>query len=293
MPLSEGFFSLARTSVLAAEVTDEALRDNLATWERWTEIHVASKSYEVESFRDGRRPIRVRDYEIEEVGSVEGKTLLHLQCHFGLDTLSWARLGANVTGADFSPAAIEAARTLATEVGIDAQFIVSNLYELPDHLEGEFDVVYTSRGVLGWLPDIRRWADVVAHFVKPGGFAYITEVHPVANAFDDENVQPGELRLRYPYWEHQRPLTFKVQGSYADRDAATDGLIEHSWNHSLGEVITALVDAGLTIKFLHEFDFHEWEVPFLVEADDRTWRLPGRDNGRLPLFFSLQATKPL
>jgi SAM-dependent methyltransferase len=247
----------------------------------------------VESFRDGRRPIRVRDYEIEEVGPVEGKSLLHLQCHFGLDTLSWARLGANVTGADFGPAAVEAATSLASDVGIEARFIESNLYDLPSNLNAEFDVVYTSRGVLGWLPDIRRWADVVAHFVKPGGFAYVTEIHPVANAFDDENVGPGELQLRYPYWEHQEPLTFEVQGSYADRDAATDGLTEHSWNHSLGEIVTALIEAGLRIEFLHEFDFNEWELPYLVEGDDRTWRLPGDDDGRLPLFFSLKATKPL
>lgn len=272
-------------------MTDEALRDNLETWERWTEIHVASRSYDVDSFRDGRRPIRLRDYEIEEVGAVDGKSLLHLQCHFGLDTLSWARLGANVTGADFSPAGIRAAVALAADVGIDAQFIVSSLYELPSNLQGEFDVVYTSRGVLGWLPSIRRWAEVVAHFVKPGGFAYVTEIHPVANVFDDENVGPGELRLRYPYWEHDQPLTFQVQGSYADRDASTDGLTEHSWNHSLGEIVTALIDAGLAIEFLHEFDFNEWEVPFLVEADDRKWRLPGDANGRLPLFFSIKATR--
>ena len=274
-------------------MNDEAFSDNLATWERWTEIHVASSSYDVESFRDGRRPIRVRDYEIEEVGPVDGKSLLHLQCHFGLDTLSWARLGANVTGADFSPAAIEAARALASDVGLSARFVQSNLYDLPDSLEGQFDVVYTSRGVLGWLPDIRRWAHVVAHFVKPGGFAYVTEIHPVANAFDDENVSPGELRLRYPYWEHQQPLTFEVQGSYANRDAPTDGLTEHSWNHALGEIVTALIDAGLRIEFLHEFDFNEWELPYLVEADDHMWRLPGDDDGRLPLFFSLKAAKPV
>jgi 2-polyprenyl-3-methyl-5-hydroxy-6-metoxy-1,4-benzoquinol methylase len=274
-------------------MTDENLNDNLATWERWTEIHLESSSYDVESFRDGRRPVRVRDYEIQEVGPVEGKSLLHLQCHFGLDTLSWARLGANVTGADFSPAAIEAATALATNVDLAARFLVSNLYELPSNLDGQFDIVYTSRGVLGWLPDIRRWAQVVAHFVTPGGFAYITEIHPVANAFDDENVGPGELRLRYPYWEHQEPLTFEVQGSYANRDAATDGLTEHSWNHALGEIVTALIDAGLRIDFLHEFDFNEWDLPYLVESDDRKWRLPGDDDGRLPLFFSLKASKPL
>ncbi len=272
-------------------MTDEEIGDNLKTWEAWTHIHVASDFYDVASFRDGRDPVRVRDYEIAEVGPVEGKTLLHLQCHFGLDTLSWARLGAQVTGADFSPAAVEAATALAAEVGIDARFVVSNVYDLARNLDGQFDIVYTSRGVLGWLPDIRRWANVVAHFVKPGGFFYIAECHPISMAFADEDVSPGELRLNYPYWEHERALTFEVKGSYADRDAATEGLVEHGWDHSLGEIVTALIDAGLSIDFLHEFDFAEWDLGYTVEAEDGKWRIPG-EQGRLPLFFTLRASKP-
>src|SRR5436305_1048554 len=143
-------------------MTDEALRDNLATWQRWTEIHLASSSYDVDSFRDGRRPIRVRDYEIQEIGAISGKSLFHLQCHFGLDTLSWARLGANVTGADFSPKAIAAAEGLAREVNLPARFVCSSVYDLPANLDsGEgFDIVYTSHGVLGWLRDLQGWARV-------------------------------------------------------------------------------------------------------------------------------------
>jgi SAM-dependent methyltransferase len=274
-------------------MTDEQLGDNLRTWEAWTQIHVGSDFYDVASFRDESNPIRLRDYEIAEVGPVAGKSLLHLQCHFGLDTLSWARLGARVTGADFSPAAIEAATALATELGIDARFVVSDLYDLPRKLDGQFDVVYTSRGVLGWLPSISRWADVVAHFVKPGGMFYMTEVHPVAQVFEDEgDVQPGDLRLRYPYWEHPDPLSFQVEGSYADRTAPTEGLVEHSWNHSLGEVVSALIDSGLRLDFLHEFDFAEWAMPFLEPGADGRSRLPADVHGRLPLFFSLRATKP-
>lgn len=274
-------------------MTQDPLGDNLKTWEAWTKIHVDSAFYDVASFKDETRPVRLRDYEIEEIGAVAGKSLLHLQCHFGLDTLSWARLGANVTGADFSPAAIEAARSLALDVGLDARFVVSDLYELPNNLQGEFEVVYTSRGVLGWLPDISRWATVVAHFVKPGGFAYVTEVHPIAQVFDDDgDVTPGGLRLKYPYWEHPEPLTFNVEGSYADRDAHTDGLVEHGWNHSLGEIVTALIDAGLRIDFLHEFDFAEWAMPFLESDDEARARLPADVSGRLPLFFSLRASKP-
>jgi SAM-dependent methyltransferase len=227
------------------------------------------------------------------VGDVTGKSLLHLQCHFGIDTLSWARLGARVTGADFSPAAIELARTLATELGFgDARFVRSNLYDLPAALEGEFDVVYTSRGVLGWLPDIAAWARVVAHFLAPGGTFFITEIHPVAQALDDENVRPGELRLAYPYWEHEEPLTFAVQGSYADRDADVGEHTEHGWDHGLGEIVTALIDAGLRIERLVEHPFLDWKVDFLVEDEEGRWRLPADAGGELPLMFSLVATRP-
>jgi SAM-dependent methyltransferase len=272
---------------------DNELRDNRLLWDRWTEIHAASEFYDVASFRDGRRPIRLADYEREEIGPVEGKSLLHLQCHFGLDTLSWARLGAHVTGADFSEAGIAAARALAAEVDLPATFVVANLYDLPATLNGQFDIVYTSRGVLGWLPDIVGWARVAAHFVKPGGFFYITEIHPVAQVFEGEGVEPGELRLAYPYWSHREPLRFDVKGSYADPTAPTDGLVEHGWDHSLGEIVTSLIDAGLGIDFLHEFDFVDWPVDFLVKGDDGRWRLPPASKGELPLFFSLKATKPL
>ena len=271
---------------------DEALRSNRELWDAWTKIHVPSKFYDVESFRHGERPIRVADYEREEVGTVEGRSLLHLQCHFGLDTLSWARLGATVTGIDFSNEAIAAARGLAAEVGIEARFIQSDLYRLPDVLDEQFDIVYTSGGVLGWLPDIVAWGRVAARFVRPGGFLYVTEVHPVAQVFDDEGVEPGELRLRYPYWSHREPLRFEVKGSYADRDASTEGLVEYSWDHSLGEIVTSLADAGLRLEFLHEFDFVRWPIDFLVKSRDGRYRLPESSKGQLPLFFSLKATKP-
>ena len=272
---------------------DEALRRNRELWDAWTKIHVVSAFYDVASFRNGERPIRVADYEREEVGRVEGKSLLHLQCHFGLDSLSWARLGATVTGIDFSQEAIEAARGLAVDLKIPATFLVSDLYRLPDVLHEQFDIVYTSRGVLGWLPDIAGWGRVAAHFVRPGGFLYVTEIHPVAQVFENEGVEPGELRLAYPYWSHPEPLRFDVKGSYADPEAPTEGLVEYGWDHSLGEILTSLADAGLRLEFLHEFDFVPWQLDFLVQSEAKRWRLPDGSKGGLPLFFSLRATKPL
>jgi len=279
-------------------VTDET-RDRAASfaaneelWNAWTAVHAAGDFYDLEGFKAGG--IRIRPYEIELLGDVTGKSLLHLQCHFGIDTLSWARLGARVTGADLSPDAIELARVLADELGFpEARFVCSNLYDLPEALDGSFDIVYTSRGVLGWLPDIRAWARVVAHFLAPGGTFFITEAHPVMNVFENEGVAPGELRLTYPYWEHREPLTFAVKGSYADPDADVGDLTEHSWDHGLGEIVTALVDAGLRIDKLIEHPFLEWKVDFLVEeeAGDR-WVLPEGTPGELPLMFSLLASKP-
>jgi ubiquinone/menaquinone biosynthesis C-methylase UbiE len=278
-----------------AEPSDRAasFAANQRLWEAWTAVHAEGDFYDLAGFRAGG--IRLTDEEIAAVGDVRGRTLLHLQCHFGIDTLSWARLGARVTGADFSPAAIRLAREIAADIGIeDARFVDSNLYELPEHLDGQFDVVYTSRGVLGWLPDIRSWARVVAHFVKPGGTFYILEAHPVIQAFEMEGVAPGELRLTYPYWEHRDPLVFDVKGSYADPDADVGEQKEHGWDHGLGEIVTALIDAGLRIESLEEHPYLHWGADFLVESEPGSGLFvlpPGP--GELPLMFSLRATKPL
>ena len=174
---------------------DASFASNQRLWDAWTKVHAEGEFYDVAGFRQGG--LRIRPYEIAALGDVSGKTLLHLQCHFGLDTLSWARLGATVTGVDFSPASIRLARELAADIGIaDARFIESNVYQLPIRLGDEFDIVYTSRGVLGWLPDIRGWARVVARFVKPGGRFYISEIHPVLQGFENEGVSLRELRLQ-------------------------------------------------------------------------------------------------
>jgi SAM-dependent methyltransferase len=270
---------------------DPYLAANRVLWDEWADVNARSEFYRVEEFKRGRS--RLRSYEIDEIGPVVGKSLLHLQCHFGLDTLSWAREGAVVTGTDFSPRALSIARGLSEELGIPATFVDSNLYELPDRLAGQFDVVYTSRGVLGWLPDIERWAEVAAGFVAPGGFVYVTEVHPFLQVFEDEgDVDFHRPELRYPYWSHEEPLAFDVQGSYADPEAQIESTREYGWNHSLGEIVTGLARAGLVLEFLHEFPFLEWPSPGLEHHDDGTHRLPADLDGRMPLFFSLKASKP-
>lgn len=264
---------------------------NRSLWDAWTRVHATGNFYDLEGFRAGG--VRVRPYEIDLVGEVRGKSLLHLQCHFGIDTLSWARLGARVTGADLSPAAIQLARQLAIDLGFpESRFVLANVYDLPAELVGTFDVVYTSRGVLGWLPDIRAWAQVVGHFVAPGGRFFMTEAHPVMNVFEPDGAAPGELRLAYPYWEHPEPLVFPVKGSYADPDADVGEQTEYGWDHGLGEIVTALIDAGLVIEKLVEHPFLDWKVDFLVEDSDGRYVLPAESGGELPLMFSLLARKP-
>jgi len=280
-------------AVTSRATRDDAFAANQQLWDAWTAVHRDGDFYDLAGFRAGG--VRLREADIATVGDVRDQRLLHLQCHFGIDTLSWARLGANVTGVDFSPAAVRLAQELAVDLGFpEARFIQSNVYDLPDVLDETFDVVYTSRGVLGWLPDIAAWARVVARYVRPGGRFFITEIHPVAQAFEGEGVAPGELRLAYPYWEHPEPLVFEVQGSYADPTADVGDQREHGWDHGLGEIVTALIDAGLVLEFLRESPELDWGADFLVETAPGSgrFRLPPETKGELPLMFSLRARKP-
>lgn len=264
-------------------MADEAMAANRSLWDGWARLHFSSPFYDVEGFRAGKSSLC--PVEVEEVGEVEGKTLLHLQCHFGLDTLSWARRGAVVTGVDFSEEAIALARALSAELGIPATFLCANVYDLPQLLPRQFDVVFTSYGVLGWLPDLDRWAEVVAHHLRPGGTFYMVEFHPVLGMLDED----GET-LAYPYFPQAEPLKSEARGSYAVPDAEFTATA-YEWPHSLGEVVTALLQAGLRLEFLHEFAYSTcgcW--PFLQEVEPGKWVWKGRTN-QFPHMFSVRATR--
>ena len=262
---------------------------NRAHWDEVVPIHVASDFYDVASFKAGES--KLKPVELAELGDVRGKTLLHLQCHFGLDTLSWAREGAIVTGIDFSEPAIAQARALASELSIPARFIVTNVYDAPSVLDEQFDIVFTSYGVLGWLPDIARWAQVGAHFVKPGGTFYIAEFHPVSNVFDESPGIDG-LYVKYPYFSLPEPFKDDTGNDYADPTSKLQHATTYWFPHSLGEVVTALIDAGLRIDHLHEFPFSTYQfLPFTARQPDGTVRLTQHD-GCIPLLYSIKATKP-
>ena len=263
------------------------LEANRANWDERVPIHVASDFYDVEGFVAGQTSLD--EFEISEIGPmVKDRTLVHLQCHFGLDTLSWARLGAEVTGLDFSAPAIAAARELAATVGVEARFVEGNVYDAPALLGESYDVVYTGKGAINWLPDIGSWAGVLAAVCKPGGMVYVPEFHPFSWVFADES-----LEVEYGYFHTTEPLVFDEQGTYTDPDAVLEHTRTLEWVHPIGDIISALVAAGLRIEFLHEFahtHFLRW--PFLNrEGPSRRFVFPA-SMPPLPLMFSLLATKP-
>jgi SAM-dependent methyltransferase len=267
---------------------DEYRRANRALWDNWTALHAQSSYYDIEGAKAGKSTLS--PLEIEALGDVTGKSLLHLQCHFGLDTLSWARRGAQVTGVDFSERAIDLARSLARELAIPAHFVHSDIYDLPAVLDDEFDVVFTSYGVLYWLPDLPRWAAVVARFLKPAGTFFIVDGHPFAGVFTDGD--DGTLRPARPYFGGQAPEMVASYGSYAASSAAFQGM-QYGWTHPLSEIVNAVLAAGLRLESLHEFPYsHFPRWPGMERGDDGWWRLAGTNHDLVPLLFSLKATKP-
>ena len=266
---------------------EEYFRANLQLWNQLVPVHAASSFYDLEGFKAGRSALH--DLELEELGSVTGKSMLHLQCHFGLDTLSWARLGAKVTGVDFSPNAIELARALSQELGLDATFIQSNVYSLPSVLDQKFDIVFASYGILVWLPDMVRWAQTVARYLRPGGIFYLADGHPITSVLEVDPVQGIGLEGS-SYFGSDTPHRYEEEGSYADRSAPV-AATTYEWTHSLGEVVSALTSTGLTLNWLHEHPVCAWQrYPSMTQGPDGWWRLPPPYDV-LPLTFSLMATR--
>ena len=265
---------------------DKYLKANQRLWDQWTIEHEESSFYDLAGFRSGKD--RLRSIELTELGDVAGKSLLHLQCHFGMDTLAWARRGAIVTGIDLSKESIALARSLSQELSISAQFYCSDIYQLPDNLSGEFDIVFTSYGVLHWLRDLEQWGKIIAHFLKPDGIFYIVEDHPSFRMFTTE--QETEIKLANPYFFSEIPERVEETGSYATENQGETATF-YIWNHGIGEVINAIINAGLHIEFLHEFPYAaRAKFPFMEKGVDGWWRLPSQ-YVQIPFLFSLQARK--
>jgi SAM-dependent methyltransferase len=263
------------------------LKRNRASWDERAPIHLRSRFYDVDGWlRDGRGP---RPNEVEVLGDVSGLRLLHLQCHFGLDTLSWARAGAIVTGLDFSSVAIDAACALAERAGLAdrSSFVCADVYDAVEALPGsDFDIVYVSLGSLCWLPSVERWAAQVGALVRPGGRFYIHDVHPLAWALSEDGPTVVET-----YFEEPEPYVGAADRTYTDGDVPLAQRETHEWNHGIGEIVTALLRHGLTLAWLGEHDWTVWaQFPWLVRGGDGRWRA-GTGVPRLPLSFSLLASR--
>lgn len=257
---------------------------NRQAWDLKTGTHARSKFYDLEGFKAGK--LSLKDIELQEVGDVKGKSLIHLQCHFGLDTLSWARLGAGVTGVDISGKSIDLAKSLADELNLNALFIRSNLYDIPAVVNEKYDIVYTSYGALNWLEDIGKWAEIVAGLLKPKGTFHMVEFHPYTFTLDDD------CNIERSYFNNIGPIDTMSDELYTDM--AGENKIPHrsiEWNHSLAEVIDALIENGLHLKHLHEFPYQVYDCfPNMIEIEPGKWvfKAVGR---QIPYMYSIKAVK--
>ncbi|MET7289741.1 methyltransferase domain-containing protein [Streptomyces sp. NPDC005573] len=268
----------------------DRMQSNQEGWNRRALAHIDSSYYDLDTFRAGKSSLR--SLELEALGDVSGKDFLHLQCHIGLNAISWARRGANVTAVDFADQALEIGRDLARGLNVDIDFVHSNIYDLPEVLKSSFDIVYTDYGVLNLLPDLAGWAKIIAHFLKPGGVFHIVEIHPILGAFAEVD---GELRLRSELFE-KGVREYEVNLTYGDayeEAKEIDPYQQFAWPWNLSTVFTALLQAGLQIETFTEVPVDcRQRLSSMVRdpQDEGFWRLPGDP---IPLTWTLSARKPL
>lgn len=255
---------------------------NRETWNKKVAIHAASDFYDMDAFREGRNSLN--QYELIALGDVTGKSLLHLQCHFGQDTLSWSRLGAQCTGVDISEEAIALGNKLNKDFNLSAQFVCCNVLDTSELVPQQFDIVFTSYGVIGWLPDLQPWAQMISERLKPGGTFYMVEFHPIVWMFDYTQSPP---KMIYGY-QQQQAIYEEYKGTYADQNSEMTSK-EYGWNHGLGEIITSLTEAGLQIEFLREHNESPYDIlPDLTKNENGLYI---RKDHLYPLIFEIKATK--
>lgn len=261
-----------------------------ANRERWDELlrfHVDGGYYDLTGFREGRSSLH--GIELRELGSVSGKSMLHLMCHFGLDTISWARLGAQVTGVDFSSRSIDFAQRLSQELGIQARFLCANVYDVSKIVRETYDIVYMSYGVLCWLPDLRRLTETVCNRLDDGGTFFIADFHPFIWVFDPDN--PQELMVKQPYFHKEEPYRFERSGSYAYPSASIEHGTYYQWQHNIQDLLHSVLDSGLRITSFKEYPYSVDKLfAFMERQEDGYYHFVGERYG-LPVMFSLTAEK--
>lgn len=254
---------------------------NRRLWNKRTSIHLESEFYDNDSFLKGRNSLN--QIELDLLGDVSGKRILHLQCHFGQDSLSLARMGAKVTGMDLSDEAIKTAKKLNTELQLEAEFICCDVYDLPDHLEGEFDLVFASYGTIGWLPDLDRYMKVVHHFLKKGGRFLLVEFHPFIWMYNGDFSE-----IAYSYFNREAILE-EEESTYADTSSKVE-LKSVGWNHPLGEVLSAVIDQGMSIENFQEYDYSPYDIFNNSVEDEGKYSVRGLGD-KIPYVYSLVASR--
>lgn len=262
-------------------MSENYLAINKELWDTRTLAHINSEFYDVPSFKAARNSLN--EIELELLGDVAGKKILHLQCHFGQDTLSLARMGADVTGVDLSDVAIAKAHELAAELKLPARFICCNVLELDKYLDDRFDMVFCSYGVIGWHPDLNAFSSIVSRFLKPGGVFHLVEFHPFIWMYDN-----NQKKLIYSYF-NCGPIVEVEEGTYADKDAPIKN-DSYTWNHPLSDVISSLLRNGLTLADFREYDYSPYNIFKDMTGEANRYQLKGLE-GKLPLVFSVKAIK--
>lgn len=258
-------------------------RINQTLWDTWTRVHLSSDFYDMEGFLAGKDFLR--DIEIDALGDVRDKQLLHLQCHFGQDSLSWARRGAKVTGIDLSPVAIQAARSLATRLDLPATFYACNLYDTPHALDEQFDIVFTSYGTIGWLPDLDRWAAVIKRCLKPGGLFFMVDWHPFVWMFDDEQYK----EITYGYFNRKvfvEDTTRSYAGEHSEQPRQTA-----TFNHPISELLNALIKSGLRLQSFEEYDYSSYDIFPNSRCVGKDRYITEHWGENVPYMYSIKASK--
>lgn len=265
------------------QTEQEYFEANRALWNEKTKHHTVSRFYDMDSFLAGKSSLK--EPELELLGDVQGKSILHLQCHFGQDSLSLARMGANVTGTDIADDAIAYGLDLVEKLSLtNAKFVRVDTYAVPDRIKEQFDIVFATYGVIGWLPDMKRWAHVVSRMLKPGGKLVLAEFHPVVWMFDNEFT-----KLEYSYF-NSGPIIETLHGTYANKEAEIE-MQEIGWNHTLSDVIQSLSDEGIHLEVFKEYDYSPYDCFHnMVETGEDKWQIKGME-GKIPMMYTIRAVK--
>ncbi len=264
------------------EDTNKYFDTNRDTWNKKVAIHAQSEMYNMKAFKSGKSSLM--SYELKALGDIKGKSLLHLQCHFGQDTLSWQRMGAQCVGVDLSDEGIKLAKKLNNELQLDAEFVCCNVLDTSEYVKDMFDIVFTSYGTIGWLPDLKPWAKMISERLKTGGVFYIVEFHPILWMFD---YVDGKPEMKYHYSQDE-VIYEEYEGTYANQSSKMVSK-EYGWNHGLSEVVNALIEAGLRIDYLNEYDESPYDVfPGLIKTETGLYKMK---NQLFPMIFEIKATK--